>query len=225
MKVPKLKRMPLKEQAYRALREMITAMRFSPETRINVEELSKELGVSRTPVWQALQRLEEEGMVRHVPNRGVVMVGMSPEAAADLYLVRGHLEGLAASLAAPSLSQEEIDELRRILDEQEGIVAASDLKAYSKSDYHFHAVIYAASGNWMLKELLGNIKMRTRPLSKDITPILGGLYQDHLATLAALEEHDPDAARRAMTAHNQRMRDLMLTQAALGVTYSQQDEG
>ncbi len=205
----KLERSTLKEQAYQALLEMIQAHRFSEETHINVEQISKELGVSRTPVWQALKRLEEEGLVRHEPNRGIIMVGMTAEMAADLYLVRGVLEGQAARLAAELMSPEDIARLGEALARQRSVVQARDLKGYSQSDFQFHAIIYENCGNWMLKELLGNIKMRTRPLRRNISPILDLLYQDHQEVVQALSRSDPDGAEQAMKKHNRRMQRLM----------------
>ncbi len=204
-----LKRVTLKEQAYQALREMIRSYRFTPGGWINVEQLAKELGVSRTPVWQALKQLESEGLVRHEPNRGIRMVEMTREMAVDLYLVRGELEGLAARLAATAMDREILGQMEQLLREQEEIVERSDVLAYSSSDFRFHALLYEASGNWLLKELLGNIKSRARPLGCDITPILGQLYQDHLAVVVALAAGDAERAERAMKGHNRRMRRLV----------------
>lgn len=95
-----LARLTLKEQAEKALREMIASYRFTPGKWINVERLAKDLGVSRTPVWQALKNMESEGFVKHVPKRGIRMAQMTLEMAHDLYTVRGSLEGLAAHLTA-----------------------------------------------------------------------------------------------------------------------------
>jgi DNA-binding GntR family transcriptional regulator len=204
-----LKRITLKEQAYQALREMIRSYRFTPGGWINVEQIAKELGVSRTPVWQALKQLESEGLVRHEPNRGIRMVEMTREMAVDLYLVRGELEGLAARLAAPSMNGELLREMEQVLREQEEIVARRDVLAYSRSDFRFHALLYEACGNWLLKELLGNIKARARPLGCDITPILPDLYRDHRAVVRALGQRDAEAAERAIKRHNERMRRLV----------------
>ncbi len=220
-----LKRVTLKEQAYQALREMIRSYRFTPGGWINVEQLAKELGVSRTPVWQALKQLEGEGLVRHEPNRGIRMVEMTREMAVDLYLVRGELEGLAARLAAAAMDREILDQMKELLEEQEGIVARSDVLAYSGSDFRFHALLYEASGNWLLKELLGNIKSRARPLGCDITPILEQLYQDHLAVVVALGAGDAEGAEQAMRAHNRRMRRLVAGEREPGQGWERKQPG
>ncbi len=85
---------------------MIAARRFSSGIWINVEELTKELGVSRTPIRQAMKQLEAEGLVTHIPHRGIRMAEMTLEMARDLYQVREVLEGLAAGLAAEKISAE-----------------------------------------------------------------------------------------------------------------------
>ena len=204
-----LHRLTLKEQAYRTLREMIAARRFSSGIWINVEELTKELGVSRTPIRQAMKQLEAEGLVTHLPNRGIRMAEMTLEMAQDLYQVREVLEGLAAGLAAEKISVNALTGLRKILAEQSAIIKKKDLLHYSISDFNFHQIIYDSCGNRLLKEQLEQIKGRSRPLVCDITSILGELYQDHQDLVQAFKVRDPLEAEQVMTRHNQRMRRLI----------------
>lgn len=204
-----LKRNTLKEQAYIALRDMIAGQRFSSGTWINAELLAKELGVSRTPVWQALKQLEAEGLVQHVPNRGVRMVEMTPEMAVDLYEVRGVLEGLAARLMARKPLAGALGRMKKILQRQEVSVNQGDSVAYSRTDFEFHQVLYEACGNWLLREQLDSIKSKARPFVRDISPILPELYQDHHRLILALEGGDEDAAAQAMVDHNRRVRRLV----------------
>jgi DNA-binding GntR family transcriptional regulator len=206
---PPLSRNTLKEQAYRALREMIVSHRFSAGGRINVEQLSKEMEVSRTPVWQALKDLETEGLVFHEPNRGIRMAQMTPRMAVDLYQVRGGLEALAASLAAELAGKECCERLERSLKAQVPIVKTGDLLAYSKEDLLFHSLIYEACGNWLLKELLENIKYRSRPLVIDLAPILPDLLEDHRQVVAAIKRRAREQAGEIMRRHNGRMRDFL----------------
>ncbi len=203
--VQKLQRLTLKKQAEIALREMIASYRFTPGKWINVESLAKELEVSRTPVWQALKDLEKEGLVTHTPKQGIRMVEMSPEMAHDLYTVRGLLEGMAGRLTVEEISPGTLKRLESILKKQYKIVKSQDVVAYSKSDFEFHALIYDSCGNWLLKELLENIKHRSRPFVCDITPILPKLYKDHIKVVEAMRNHDPAGAERVMRGHNKRM--------------------
>lgn len=200
-----LRRLTLREQAEDALREMIGSYRFTPGKWINVERLAKDLGVSRTPVWQALKNLEREGFVMHDPRRGMRMVQMTLEMAHDLYTVRGQLEGLAAPLAAEKISDKAIGRLEALVKQQRQIVKDKDVVDYSKTDFEFHGIIYESCGNWLLSELLENIKARSRPLVCDITPILPNLYQDHIEVVAAFRDQDSPRAKKVMRRHNARM--------------------
>ncbi len=205
----KLQKVTLKEQAYQALREMIASHRFSSGTWINTERLADELGVSRTPVWQALKELEKEGLVRHEPNRGIRMVEMTPEMALDLYEVRGVLEAMAARLAAGRISAQTLKRMETVLAKQKKLVAADDQLGYSKSDFEFHALLYGSCGNWLLRELLDNIKSKAQPFGRDITPVLADLYEDHEKLVQALKKGDAKAAAQAMRKHNNRLPRLM----------------
>lgn len=202
----KLARLTLKEQADKALREMISSYRFFPGKWINVERLAKDLGVSRTPVWQAMMDLEKEGLVEHIPKQGIRMAEMTLQMACDLYTVRGLLEGLAGRFAAEYINKKTVARLESILKEQQQIVKDQDVVEYSISDFRFHGLIYDFCGNWLLKELLENIKTRSRPFVCDITPIMSGLYQDHIEAVDALKNRDPAKAERVMRRHNLRMR-------------------
>ncbi len=205
----KLERLPLKDQAEEALRAMIQSYRFAPGKWINIERLAKDLGVSRTPVWQALKVLESEGLVKHVPKQGIRMASMTLDMAHDLYLVRGLLEGLASRLAAEKIDRKTIRRLEAILERQKKIVQKKDVLTYSNSDFDFHGIIYDSCGNWLLRELLENIKARSRPFVRDITPILPDLYRDHLELIDCFKKHNPVGAEKVICRHNDRMRSLV----------------
>ncbi len=205
----RLQRLTLKEQAYRTLRDMIASHRFSSGKWINLEQLSKELGVSRTPIHQAMKQLEQEGLVTHVPNQGIRMAVMTLEMAQDLYQVREVLEGLAAALASERMDRETVGRMKRVLSEQATIIRKKDLLAYSVSDFKFHQLIYDSCGNWMLKEQLDIIKSRSRPLVCDVTPILPDLYSDHQQVVEAFAKRAPLQAEQVMRRHNRRMREAI----------------
>ena len=188
---------------------MIASYRFTPGKWINVENLSKELKVSRTPVWQALKDLEKEGLVTHTHGKGICMARMTLEMANDLYTVRGLLEGLAAGLAAQKITSGALRRMESILVKQEQAVKQVDLVEYSNSDFAFHAILYESCGNWLLKELLENVKRRSRPFICDITPTLKELYQDHKDVVEAFRKKDGPAAKTIMKTHNKRMQDCI----------------
>jgi DNA-binding GntR family transcriptional regulator len=195
----------LSERSYFRIKRMISDLRFSPGSRLNVELLARDLGTSRTPVWEAVRRLEQEGLVRNIPNRGVFIVELTRETAIELYTVREVLEGMAARLAVERISPKALEKMERLLRAQEKIVAEEDLVAYSKSDFEFHACIYAACGNSILREMLESIKQKARPIAMRITPILSELLHDHQMIVRALRLRDPLLAEVAFREHNQRV--------------------
>jgi len=195
----------LSERAYFKIKKMISDYRYSPGSRLNVEELARDLGTSRTPIWEAVRRLEQEGLVKNIPNRGVFLVELTRAAAIELYTVREVLEGMAARLAVPRISDKALEKMERLLQEQEKIVAEEDLVAYSKSDFEFHANIYAACGNGILREMLESIREKLRPIDMRVAPILTGLYNDHQMIVRALRQRDALLAESAFREHNQRL--------------------
>ena len=201
----KLVPVSLSERAYFKIKKMISDYRFSPGSRLNVEQLARDLGTSRTPIWEAVRRLEQEGLAKNIPNRGVFLVELTHEAAIELYTVREVLEGMAARLAVQRISDKALEKMEKLLREQEKIVAEEDLVAYSKSDFEFHACIYAACGNTILREMLESIKEKARPFEMRITPILTELFNDHQMIVRALHLRDPLLAEVAFREHNQRV--------------------
>jgi len=201
----KLVPVSLSERAYSNIKKMITEYRFSPGSRLNVERLARDLGTSRTPVWEAVRRLEQEGLVKNIPNRGVFLVELTRQAAIELYTVREVLEGMAARLAVERISDKTLEKMEKLLKAQEKIVAEQDLVAYSKSDFDFHACIYAACGNAILREMLESIKEKVRPIAMQITPILTELFHDHHLIVRALRLRDPLLAEVAFREHNRRV--------------------
>ncbi len=205
MHTGRVQRSKLGEQVLAILNEMIANHRFEPGKRINVEELSRELGVSRTPLWEAVYRLQQEGLLVHVPNRGVFIAELTAEQALDLYAVRQILEASAARLAAVRITPAALARMEALLDAQGQLVTRADLIGYSRSDFEFHAVVYEACGNPYLREMLERIKAKMRPIGLHIEKILDELYRDHALLLEALRAHDPERAEIAFRAHNQRV--------------------
>ncbi len=210
----KLVNVNLNELAYGRIKKMIAEHRFSPGSRLNVEQLARRLGASRTPIWEAIRKLEQEGLVRNVPNRGVFLVELTPEAAVELYTVREVLEGMAARLAVTRIAEKTLEKMERSLRKQEEIVAREDLVAYSREDFEFHALTYAACGNTVLREMLEGIKNKARPIAMRITPILPELLVDHREIARALRLRDPLLAENAFREHNRRVLRLLRSEAA-----------
>jgi DNA-binding GntR family transcriptional regulator len=203
--VAKLRREKLSNQIYAVLKEMIADYRFQPGARLNIESISRELDVSRTPVWEAVRRLEQEGLVEDIHNRGVFMSSLTAEKALDLYAVREVLEGMAARLAATRIDDGSLQKMSACLQRQREAIENRDVLAYSKLDFEFHATVYDACGNEWLKELLEIIKNKMRPLTLHMQPNFLKLIDHHAELLRALRGRDPEKAEHEFRRHNQYM--------------------
>jgi DNA-binding GntR family transcriptional regulator len=201
----KLKRSNLSEDAYTVVRDMLlNGDRFSPGDKVSVEELSRELGVSRTPLWAAINRLEAERVVEVVPRQGVYLVDYDPERALEMYVAREALEGMAARLAASSITDRQIAILQRSIDEQRACLSAGDADGYYTRTIEFHEEILRAASNVTLERLLKSVfaQMRAMRIQRNSIPThLPQSCTDHEKILAAIRKRDPDLAEREARSH------------------------
>jgi len=203
--IAKIQRANLGDQVYNILKEMIANYRFVPGSYLNIEKLTRDLGVSRTPVWDAIRKLEQEGFLRNEPKKGVLILELTPETAIELYTVRELLEGLAVRLAVERIDDEILIDMAHCLKEQEKVIEKEDLVGYSRLDFDFHGFIYNSCNNKVLQEMLENIKNKSRPIAMLITPILPRLYHDHVEIYEALKQRDGEKAEKAIRDHCRNM--------------------
>jgi DNA-binding GntR family transcriptional regulator len=208
-KVYRVVRTNLNVQVYDILKEMIADRRFAPGSSLNVEKLTQELGVSRTPIWEAFRKLEQEGIVAHTPHKGVRLIELTRQMAIELYEVRETMEAMAARLGAKRATPEIIDQMEKILAEQKPIVNGKNDVAYSRSDHDFHLLIYKACGNDLLKEILEGLRYKALPLAFKLSPHYSEFLEFHKEILQAFRKHDPKAAEKAMKRHNRRMLEII----------------
>ncbi len=208
-KVYRVVRTNLNTQVYDILKEMIADQRFTPGSSLNVEKLTQELGVSRTPIWEAIRRLEQEGIVVHTPHKGVRLVELTRQRALELYEVRETMEAMAARLGAERATPEIIARMGKILAEQTLIVNREDDVAYSRSDYDFHILIYKSCGNELLTEILEGLRYKALPLAFKLSPHYTEFLAFHKDILAAFRKHESKAAQKAMQRHNRRMLEII----------------
>ena len=208
-KVYRVVKTNLNAQVYDILKEMIADKRFTPGSSLNVEKLTQELGVSRTPIWEAIRRLEQEGIVVHTPHKGVRLVELTRQMALELYEVRETMEAMAARLGAERATPEIIARMEKILAEQTLIVNREDDVAYSRSDYDFHILIYKSCGNKLLTEILEGLRYKALPLAFKLSPHYTEFLAFHKDILAAFRKHESKAAEKAMQRHNRRMLEII----------------
>jgi DNA-binding GntR family transcriptional regulator len=201
-----------RKEAYAALKRAITAMDIyghADEIRLDERRLSEGLGVSRTPIREAMTVLEQEGFVRTRPRRGIFVVRKTKREILEMITVMAALEGMAARLAAEHATDAEIAELRRLMDAFRNGDAGSTsddgrIDEYSDANIAFHQAIIRMSGCALLAEMTENLFIHMRAIRK-IT-----IHQenraarsilDHMQIIEALERRDPQHAERLAREH------------------------
>jgi len=205
-----------RDLAYAALKRAITAMDIydhPEEIRLDERRLSEGLGVSRTPIREAMTLLEQEGFVRTRPRRGVFLVRKTKREIVEMITVMAGLESMAARLAAERAADAEIADLRRLMAEfrtgpdragPDGAGPGERLAEYSDANIAFHQAIIRMSGCALLGEMTENLFIHMRAIRK-IT-----IHQDnraarsitdHMRIIEALERRDPELAERLAREH------------------------
>src|SRR5271169_6273911 len=196
-----------RDLAYAALKRAITAIDIydrPDEVRLDERALSADLGVSRTPIREAMTLLEQEGFVRTRPRRGIYVVRKSKREIVEIITVMAALESMAARLVALTAPDDDIAELRRLMDAFHDGTDGERLDEYSDANIAFHQAIIRMSGCSLLAEMTENLFIHMRAIRK-VT-----IHQDnraarsivdHMAIIEALERRDPDAAARLAREH------------------------
>jgi len=191
-------------RVYASLRDAITAGELEPGRRLSENELAEWLGVSRTPVREALVRLRDDRLVEIVPQLGTFVTKISIAALADAQFAREALECAAIRLAAVRISDARLLELRAIVARQREADAARDLDGFYAHDDAFHAALCASSGHaiaWRLVQRADGHLNRVRRLSLPVPEYMGEMISEHERVLEAVGERDPDRAEEVLRHH------------------------
>jgi DNA-binding GntR family transcriptional regulator len=179
------------------IRNYVASTAVSAGSKINEDELAQKLGISKSPVRDALSRLSLEGYVRILPNRGAFKVKLSAQDVSEIMLIREALEGLAIRIAAPNLTDKTIKKLRGILAELEELRAVENYLQYQKIHDSFYALIYGAAKSPRLARLIWSMYDQLRGLLSDYfrTPErVSKSMEGKLKLLDALEKGDLNLA-------------------------------
>lgn len=200
----------LRRLACDAIKRAITRMDIygqAGEIRLDERRLSDDLGVSRTPIREALTVLEQEGFVRSVPRRGVYVVRKTKREVLDMITVWAAIESMAAGLAAVRASDGELAGLRAMFD-RFGADPTAQLSEYSDANMAFHKAIIGLSGVSLMSELTENLFVHMRSI-RSVTMTEGDRAQrsihDHLAIVSALEARDGSLAERLVREHTMKL--------------------
>ncbi|MEP9349252.1 GntR family transcriptional regulator [Xanthobacter sp. KR7-225] len=193
--------------AYEALKRAITEMDIygtTKEFRLDERQLSEDLGVSRTPIREAMTVLEQEGFVRSVPRRGIFVVRKTKREIFDLIVVWAALESMAARLAAVSASADDIKGLRRLFNAFREETAAEQMNEYSQANIAFHQAILRMGGCRLIVAMTGNLFLHMRAIRAVSIRQENRLeisQREHTAIIDALEARDAERAERLVREH------------------------
>ena len=195
------------EKAYAALKDVITRMDLygsRAEIRLDERQLASDLGVSRTPVREALAQLEREGFVRSIPRRGVYVVRKTRREVIELITAWAALEGMAARLATQNASDQEISALRQMFATFEGGQVQAKLDEYSEVNIAFHQAIIRMSHNQVLIDMAANLFTHMRMIRRKTIGEMDRAdrsIRDHIHIIEALEARNTNRAEELVRNH------------------------
>jgi GntR family transcriptional regulator, rspAB operon transcriptional repressor len=189
---------------YAALRDQIVRAELAPGERLSETELGDRLGVSRTPIREALGRLRDDRLVEVRPQIGTFVARISPQAVSDAQFIREALECTAVRVAAELANEESMAQLEENLRAQERATERFDIDAWQLLDDTYHRQICDLSGHpavWPVNERAKSHLNRLRRLSLSVPDYLPTMVEAHRAVADAVADHDPDAAESALREH------------------------
>lgn len=204
---------PLREIVFETLREAIINGSLKPGERMMEIQLAEELGVSRTPVREAIRKLELEGFVVMVPRKGAYVAGISMKDIADVFEIRAALEGMVAALAAERITDEELEHLERHLVKIAECIEANNLKALVETDTEFHDTLYKACRNERLVQIVSHLReqiQRFRTTSLSSPGRMKFALEEHKKIVEAVSDRNVEVARALAIEHIENAENSML---------------
>lgn len=197
----------LRGRVFQKIREDILTGVYKEHDELREVSIGEELGVSRTPVREALRQLELEGLVTIVPNKGAYVTGITPQDVRDIYKIRSLLEGLCARWATEHITGRQIEELEEIILLSEFHLrrkSAERAEQVSELDGKFHKVLYEASNSRILEHVLSDFHkyvQMARMMSVGAKNRAERSIEEHRDILKAIKDKDPDKAERLANQH------------------------
>ncbi|MBE6045126.1 MAG: GntR family transcriptional regulator [Clostridiales bacterium] len=204
---------PLREMVYEELKMQILKGSIIPGTRMMEVELAEEMGVSRTPIREAIRKLEKEGLVTIEPRRGAYASMISTEDMVEILEVRQDLEGLAAYFAANRMTEEQMAELKEVSNNYNEAVKRGKMEDMIKYDTRFHHIIVESCRNKILVQMIEQLQelvLRFRYIYYDNFRRAENMPEEHEAIVAAISEGNADKARAAADIHIDRLKELVV---------------
>ncbi len=193
----------LRGRVFHRIREDILNGKYKDNEELKEVAIGNELGVSRTPVREALRQLELEGLVQIIPNRGAYVTGIKVKDIQDIYMIRSRLEGLCARWACENITAEQLDEMEETIYLAEFHAARGHMEQMAELDNRFHNILYEASGSKMLEHLLKDYHQYVwRVRQKTLSGNRGAVSNvEHKFIMEAIKEKNPDKAEELANQH------------------------
>ena len=196
--------LPLRDVVFNTLREAILRGDLEPGERLMEIALANRLGVSRTPIREAIRKLELEGLVVMIPRKGAHVASITKKDLQDVLEVRTSLEILAAKLACERMDDQQRENLYQALEHFKDVLKTKDVTAIAGADVDFHDVIFASTQNARLVQILNNLREQMYRYRLEYLKGFSSherLLQEHRALAAAIEAKDQELAAAIVRAH------------------------
>lgn len=196
--------LPLRDVVFQTLRQAILTGQFMPGERLMEVQLANRLGVSRTPVREAIRKLELEGLVVMVPRKGAAVARITVSDLKDVLEVRCYLEEFAATMACQRITESEVKDLELAERAFEKAIKEKDLKLIASRDEEFHNVIFKATKNKRLLQIISNLREQMYRYRLEYIKDFDyhdTLVKEHRQIYQAIRDGDEEKARETMRAH------------------------
>jgi len=208
------KKLPHTQAAYFQLKRMIMDNKIAANAQVLEQELAERLGMSRTPVREALSKLENDGLVEIIPRRGVRILPISSQDMADIYMILTGLESTAAEyVAEKGLSEQQLNLLRKAVDDMDIALKTEDLYGWAAADERFHKLLVELTNNQRLiamVETLWDQVHRARMITLKLRPKPCQSNFDHRAVVDAIIDRDSTAAFQTHRDHRARSGKILV---------------
>jgi len=204
---------PLREVVAETLREAIVNGTLNPGERLMEIQLAEELGVSRTPVREAIRKLELEGFVIMIPRRGTYVADLSIKDINEVFEIRTALDILAAGLAVERITEDELEQLERLLVEIGKLIEGDDIDKIVEVDSQFHDVLYKASRNDRLVGIINNLReqiTRFRSISIQYPGRMKVSIEEHRQLVEAIADRNTELAQQIAREHMENSEQTLL---------------
>ncbi len=196
--------LPLRDVVFNTLRQAILTGELKPGERLMEIHLANRLGVSRTPIREAIRKLELEGLVIMVPRKGAEVAKITEKSMRDVLEVRKALEELAVCLACKRITDDKVEELREALEDFQKVVQTRNVTKITEADVHFHNIIFEVTNNQRLIHIIHNLgeqmyRYRLEYIKEE--KYHGKIVKEHEAILEAIRRRDIESAVNSVSIH------------------------